>query len=84
MTTLRHPPIVGLPVAFHPSGTRSASRSRVREPSCSPPAHIKPRPRGTRLRAMGHALVIGSEVLLALWATAALGFCIVVIAGLVL
>lgn len=48
------------------------------------PAHIKPRPRGERLRAVGHALVIGSELLLALWATAVLAFCVVVIAGLVL
>lgn len=84
MATLRHAQIADLRVAFQPSGTRIASHSPVRERSCAPSAHIKPRPRGDRLRAMGHALAIGSELLLALWATAVLGFCVVVIAGLML
>ena len=85
MTTLRHPRIVDLRVAFQQSGGRVATHSpRQRGRSCGQAADLKPHSRGYRLSAMGHALVIGSEVLLALWATAVLAFCLVVIAGLVL
>jgi hypothetical protein len=84
MTILRHPHIVSLRVLSHPRRARIAAHSPVRGGSCVRAEHIKPPLRGHVSIVLTQVLLIGCEVLLALWMAAALAFCLVIISGFVL
>lgn len=84
MITLRHPHIVGLRVLRRPRRVASTVRWSVRVGSCSWTPKIRPRRRGDVFRAIAQVLVVGRNLLLALWAVAALAFCLVIVAGFVL
>jgi hypothetical protein len=86
MITLRHrhPYIVGLRVLYHPRRAASTVHWSARVGSYYWTPKIKPRRRGDVFRAIAQVLVVGRDLLLALWAIAALAFCLVFVAGFVL
>ncbi len=84
MTTLRYPHIINLRVLPQARRTRITARSLELDGSYVRAEHSKPRRRGNLSSALTRALLIGRELLLALWTVAALAFCLVIVAGFVL
>jgi hypothetical protein len=84
MITLRHPHIVGLRVLRHPRRAASTVSWSAAVGSYDWTPKFKPRRPGDVVRAIAQVLVVGRDLLLALWAIAALAFCLVIVAGFVL
>jgi hypothetical protein len=84
MTTLRRPDIVGPRVLSQLRSPRITAHSAVRDRSYTRPAHIKPRQRADWLRSMAHVLLIGRDLLCALWAIAVIAFWLAIVASFLL
>jgi hypothetical protein len=83
MTTLRHADIVGHRVPSKLHRNRSAVQRTVRDYYAHAP-HVKQHEHGGRLRSVRHMLLIGRDVLFALWAMVVLAFWVAIIAAFIL
>jgi hypothetical protein len=83
MTTLQHADIVGHCVPSKLHRNRSAVQRAVRDYYAQAP-HAKPHQHGGRLRSVGDVLLIGRDVLFALWATLVLAFWVAIVAAFIL
>jgi hypothetical protein len=81
MATLRHPDIVDLRVLSKLRRTHIAAHRAMCDRSCARPAYVNPRAHGDWLRSVGRGLLIGRDLLFALWATAVIAFWLVIIAS---
>jgi hypothetical protein len=84
MTTLRHVDIVGHRVPSQLHRTRITVRRSACDDYYAQAPHAEPRQRGDRLRSVGRVLLIGRDVLFALWAIGVLAFWLGIIAALIL
>ena len=84
MATLRHQDNVGQLVLLQPHRVCAPAHIAVRDCSCARATRVKPRQRANWLRSTGHVLLIGCDLLFALWAIAAVAFWVAIIVGLML
>ncbi|MDB6100499.1 MAG: hypothetical protein JWO52_498 [Gammaproteobacteria bacterium] len=84
MATLRHPDSASHRVLFQPHHTCVTADTVLRECSCPGAPRFKARKRGSWLRSTGEVLLIGRDLLFALWAVTVLAFWLAIIAALVL
>ena len=84
MKTLRHPDIFGPRVLSQLCRIRITGHNAVRDRSCPRAARFEARQRGDWLRSAGDVLLIGRNLLFALWAIGVVAFWLAIIAGLVL
>ena len=83
MLTLQRYAELNYRVIYQPARLRADRYIRLRDRSSARAPHSTPRPRHW-LRAIGHALLIGRDVLLVIWVILVLSFWIAITAGLVL
>jgi hypothetical protein len=81
MATLRHSDIVDRLVLSQLRRTQLSAHRAMCDRSYGAPTHVKPRAHGGWLRTVGRGLLIGRDVLFALWALAAIAFWLAIIAS---
>jgi hypothetical protein len=81
MATLRHSDIVDRLVLAQLRRTQLSAHRAMWDRSCAGPMYVKPRPHGDWLRSVGRGLLIGRNVLFALWAVATIAFWLAIIAS---
>jgi hypothetical protein len=81
MATLRHSDIVDRLVLSQLRRAQLNAHRAMRDRSYASPMYVKPRPHGVWLRSLGRGLLIGRDVLFALWAVAVIAFWLVIIAS---
>jgi hypothetical protein len=84
MAILRHPDTVGPRVLSQLRRTHIAAHRAMCDRSWARPTYVKPRPHGDWFRSVGRGLLIGRDLLFALWAIAVLAFWLVIIASFAL
>jgi len=84
MTTLRHPDDCSHRVPFRARCIGVTAHIAARDPSYARAPRFKARQRRDWLRSMGDVLLIGRDLLFALWAIAVFAFWLAIIAALVL
>jgi hypothetical protein len=84
MKTLRHPDIVGPRVLSQLRRTRITGHDALRDRSYPRAPRFQARQRGDWLRSMRNVLLIGRDLVFALWAVGVVAFWLAIIAGLVL
>jgi hypothetical protein len=84
MAALRHPDNVGHRVLVQPRPTRVTAHTAVRDRSYARAIHVGACQRADWLRSMSHVLLIGRDLLFAIWAIAVFAFWLAIIVAFVL
>jgi hypothetical protein len=84
MKVLRHPDIVRLNVPSQVLHARMAAHAAMYHRPCSRTGQVERRRRAHWVRSIGHVLLVGRDVLFALWALLVLAFWLLIIASFAL
>lgn len=84
MKILRHPDIIGPNVSSQLLHARIAAHAAMYHHPCFRTGQVEQRGRAHWMRSIGHVLLVGRDVLFALWAVLVLAFWLLIIASFAL